>query len=68
MKGLIRLTIETSQVPWSPTAGVGSTISSVGEAEEHGHISRCVTASARLTGERPRGWYTGRPSPNTNRP
>ncbi len=39
----------------------------VGEAEERDHIDACVATIARLTGERPLGWYTGRPSPNTRR-
>jgi putative urate catabolism protein len=37
------------------------------EAEEREHISRAVAAIERLTGQRPLGWYTGRPSPNTRR-
>ncbi len=39
----------------------------VGEAVERDHIRRCVETIERLTGERPLGWYTGRPSPNTRR-
>lgn len=39
----------------------------VGEDEERRHIALCVEAIARLTGERPLGWYTGRPSLNTRR-
>jgi len=39
----------------------------VGEQEEREHIGRCVELIARLTGKRPLGWYTGRPSLNTRR-
>ncbi len=39
----------------------------VPEAEERDHIRRSVETIARLTGERPVGWYTGRPSLNTRR-
>jgi len=39
----------------------------MGEAEERRHIGLCVEAIARLTGERPLGWYSGRPSLNTRR-
>ena len=37
------------------------------EAEERQHISRAVATIERLTGQRPLGWYTGRPSPNTRK-
>jgi len=37
------------------------------EDEERDHIRRCVETIERLTGARPIGWYTGRPSPNTRR-
>jgi putative urate catabolism protein len=37
------------------------------EAEEREHISRAVATIERLTGQRPLGWYTGRPSPNTRK-
>jgi allantoinase len=37
------------------------------EDEEHAHIRRSVDTIARLTGTRPIGWYTGRPSLNTRR-
>ncbi len=37
------------------------------EDEERDHIARTVETIERLTGARPRGWYTGRPSPNTRR-
>ena len=37
------------------------------EAEERDHIARCVEAIERLTGKRPLGWFTGRPSLNTRR-
>ena len=37
------------------------------EAEERDHIRRCIEVIARLTGKRPLGWYTGRPSLNTRR-
>ena len=39
----------------------------VPEDEEREHIARCVEAIKRMTGERPVGWYTGRPSLNTRR-
>ena len=37
------------------------------ESTEREHLARAVDAIARLTGERPLGWYTGRDSPNTRR-
>ena len=37
------------------------------EHEEREHIRRCAESIERLTGERPVGWYTGRPSINTRR-
>ncbi len=37
------------------------------EEEERDHIRRTVEAIRRYTGERPVGWYTGRPSLNTRR-
>ena len=37
------------------------------EAEEAAHIRQCVSVIERLTGSRPLGWYTGRPSLNTRR-
>ena len=36
-------------------------------AEEREHIARTVEIVERLTGSRPLGWYTGRPSLNTRR-
>jgi len=39
----------------------------VPEAEEREHIARSVSAIERLCGERPLGWLTGRPGPNTRR-
>ncbi len=39
----------------------------VGEAEEREHIRKCVETIERLTGARPLGWYSGRPSLNTRR-
>lgn len=39
----------------------------VDESEEREHIRRSVESVERLTGERPAGWYTGRPSLNTRR-
>ena len=39
----------------------------VGEDEERRHIHNCVATITRLTGSRPLGWYTGRPSLNTRR-
>lgn len=37
------------------------------EAEERAHIANCVTGVEKLTGARPIGWYTGRPSAHTRR-
>jgi putative urate catabolism protein len=39
----------------------------VPESQEREHIQRCIEVIARLTGKRPLGWYTGRPSLNTRR-
>ena len=39
----------------------------VDEAEEREHIRLAVESIARVTGERPLGWYTGRTGPNTRR-
>ena len=39
----------------------------VAEATEREHIARSVATIERLTGARPLGWYTGRPSANTRR-
>jgi putative urate catabolism protein len=39
----------------------------VDEATERAHMARGIEIIERLTGERPRGWYTGRDSPNTRR-
>jgi putative urate catabolism protein len=39
----------------------------IDEATEREHIARATAALERITGERPRGWYTGRDSPNTRR-
>lgn len=39
----------------------------VHEDTEREHMARAVETIARLTGERPLGWYTGRTSPNTRR-
>ncbi len=39
----------------------------VDEAVEREHIRLCVETIERLTGARPLGWYTGRPSLNTRR-
>ena len=39
----------------------------VDEATEREHLRTGVEIIERLTGERPRGWYTGRDSPNTRR-
>jgi len=39
----------------------------VPEAVEREHIARAVEIHARVTGERPLGWYQGRTSPNTAR-
>lgn len=39
----------------------------VDEATERAHIRRAIDGIVRLTGERPLGWMTGRPGPNTRR-
>jgi peptidoglycan/xylan/chitin deacetylase (PgdA/CDA1 family) len=39
----------------------------VGEEVEREHIRRAVAGIVALTGERPLGWMTGRPGPNTRR-
>ena len=39
----------------------------VDEATEREHIARAVATLGRITGELPRGWYTGRDSPHTRR-
>jgi putative urate catabolism protein len=39
----------------------------VPEAVEREHMRKAMETIARLTGERPLGWYTGRDSPNTRR-
>ena len=39
----------------------------VPEPVEWEHLQRAVEIIRQLTGERPRGWYTGRTSPNTRR-
>lgn len=39
----------------------------VEEAQEREDIRRCVEVIAAMTGRRPLGWYTGRPSLNTRR-
>ena len=39
----------------------------VDEATEREHLQRAVAIQTRLTGAPPRGWYTGRDSPNTRR-
>ena len=39
----------------------------VDEAIERAHIEEAIDLHTRLTGERPRGWYQGRTSPNTAR-
>jgi putative urate catabolism protein len=39
----------------------------VDEATEREHMARAVETIARLTGDPPAGWYTGRDSPNTRR-
>ena len=39
----------------------------VDEATEREHLRRAIDAIRRLTGKPPRGWYTGRDSPNTRR-
>jgi putative urate catabolism protein len=39
----------------------------VDAATERAHMERAVATLERVTGERPRGWYTGRDSPNTRR-
>ena len=37
------------------------------ETEKRDHLRRCVETISRLTGARPLGWFTGRPSLNTRR-
>ena len=37
------------------------------EATEREHISNAIEIIQKLTGEKPKGWYTGRDSPNTRR-
>jgi len=39
----------------------------VDEATERAHIAKAVETLTRVTGERPRGWMTGRPGANTRR-
>lgn len=39
----------------------------VAEEVERAHMVRNIETVTRLTGRRPLGWYTGRPSPNTRR-
>lgn len=39
----------------------------MGEAKERDHLRRAIASIEMLTGTRPLGWYTGRPSPNTRR-
>ncbi len=39
----------------------------VDEATERAHVAKAVEVIEALTGEVPRGWYTGRTSPNTRR-
>jgi allantoinase len=39
----------------------------VDEATEREHMRIAIETITRITGERPRGWYTGRDSPNTRR-
>ena len=39
----------------------------VAEEVERDHLRRAIAAIARLTGQRPLGWYTGRTSPRTQR-
>ncbi|HVO90728.1 MAG TPA: allantoinase PuuE [Casimicrobiaceae bacterium] len=39
----------------------------IDEATEREHLALAVDAITRITGERPRGWYTGRDSPRTRR-
>lgn len=39
----------------------------VPEEVERDHVARAVEILARVAGERPQGWYTGRTSPNTRR-
>ena len=40
---------------------------SVDEATERAHIAEAVDTIAKITGEKPLGWYTGRTSPNTRK-
>ena len=37
------------------------------EAQEREHLQQAIQIMEKLTGEKPKGWYTGRDSPNTRR-
>lgn len=37
------------------------------EAQEREHLQQAIEIMEKLTGEKPKGWYTGRDSPNTRR-
>jgi putative urate catabolism protein len=37
------------------------------EAEEREHLQQAIAIHARVTGQRPQGWYTGRNSPHTRK-
>lgn len=50
----------------SATAIAGS-ITAVSEEIEREHIRRAITILTNLVGQRPLGWMTGRPGPNTRR-
>ena len=39
----------------------------VDETTERGHLEKAIEIHERVTGERPRGWYLGRCSPNSHR-
>jgi peptidoglycan/xylan/chitin deacetylase (PgdA/CDA1 family) len=39
----------------------------VDESTERAHMGKAIAAIEAVTGERPRGWYTGRTSPNTRK-
>ncbi len=49
------------------TDSAGSTIRASPEQVERADILRNIEIITRLTGQRPVGWYTGRPVPNTRR-
>ena len=51
----------------SATVTAGLTITLLTKSVEREHIRRAVETITRVAGERPVGWMTGRPGPNTRR-